>query len=112
MAFQRGDVVLVPFPFSNLTTTKVRPAVVLSSALYHRTQPDVILGAVTSNTSTATTPSDYVLNDWQQAGLRYPSAFKAVIFTLEPVLILHRIGALSPSDLREVSRRTRSALEL
>jgi len=30
MAFQRGDVVLVPFPFSDLSTIKVRPAVVVS----------------------------------------------------------------------------------
>jgi mRNA-degrading endonuclease toxin of MazEF toxin-antitoxin module len=32
MAFQRGDVVLVPFPFSDLSTTKVRPAVVVSGS--------------------------------------------------------------------------------
>jgi len=35
MTFRRGDVVLVPFPFSDLSTTKVRPAVVVSGALYH-----------------------------------------------------------------------------
>ena len=42
MKFQRSDVVLVPFPFSDLSTTKVRPAVVVSSALYHATEPDLI----------------------------------------------------------------------
>ena len=35
MTFRRGDVVLVPFPFSDFSTTKVRPAVVVSGALYH-----------------------------------------------------------------------------
>ena len=34
MTFRRGDVVLVPFPFSDLSTTKVRPAVVVSGALF------------------------------------------------------------------------------
>ena len=47
MKFQRSDVVLVPFPFSDLSTTKVRPAVVVSSALYHATEPDLLLAALT-----------------------------------------------------------------
>ena len=112
MAFHRGDVVLVPFPFSDLSTAKVRPAVVVSGSLYHTTQPDLILAAVTSKIAAATGPLDYVLSDWQAANLRYPSALKPVLFTLDPVRVLHRIGALTPSDLTEVDRRLRRALEL
>lgn len=112
MAFQRGDVVLVPFPFSDLSTTKVRPAVVVSGSLYHATEPDLILAAITSKITAMTGPLDYVLNDWQAANLRYPSALKPVLFTLDPVRVLHRIGALTPSDLAEVDRRLRRALEL
>ena len=58
MAFQRGDVVLVPFPFSDLSTTKVRPAVVVSGSLYHTTEPDLILAAITSRVATANGPLD------------------------------------------------------
>lgn len=112
MAFQRGDVVLVPFPFSDLSATKVRPAVVVSSSLYHATEPDLILAAITSKVAAATGPLDYVLDDWQAAGLRYPSAFKPVVFTLEPARVLHRVGALTPPDLAEVDQRLRLALEL
>lgn len=112
MAFQRGDVVLVPFPFSDLSTTKVRPAVVVSGSLYHATERDLILSAITSKITAMTGPLDYVLNDWQAANLRYPSALKPVLFTLDPVRVLHRIGALTPSDLAEVDRRLRRALEL
>ena len=82
MTFQRGDVVLVPFPFSDLSTTKVRPAIVVSSALYHATEPDLLLAAITSNIAAATGPLDYVLKDWQTANLRYPSAFKPVLCCL------------------------------
>ena len=71
MEFQRGDVVLVPFPFSDLSTTKVRPAVVVSGSLYHATEPDLILSALTSKIKSATAPLDYVLTDWQVAGLRF-----------------------------------------
>src|SRR5688572_12254157 len=75
MAFNRADVVLVPFPYTNLSATKVRPAIVISSNAYHSTEPDLLLAAITSRVSAATGPLDYVLNDWQAAGLRYPSAF-------------------------------------
>ena len=53
MAYQRGEIVLVPFPFSDLSTTKVRPAIVISSAMYHQAEPDLLLAAITSNLSAA-----------------------------------------------------------
>lgn len=43
MAFQRGDVVSIPFPFTNLTATKTRPAVVVSSATYHTVRTELLL---------------------------------------------------------------------
>ena len=39
--YEFGDVVLVPFPFTNQTGSKRRPAVIVSSAAYHRGRPDV-----------------------------------------------------------------------
>jgi mRNA interferase MazF len=112
MTFQRGDVVLVPFPFSDLSTTKVRPAVVVSSELYHSTEPDLLLAALTSRVEAATGPFDYQLNDWRAAGLRFPSALKPVLVTLDPVRVVHRTGELSTADLAQVDERLRRALDL
>ena len=112
MSYQRGDVVLVPFPFSDLSTTKVRPAVVVSGALYHSTQPDLLLSALTARVASATGSLDYHLSDWHSAGLRFPSALKPVIVTLDPSRVVHRIGALSAGDLAEVGNRLRRALAL
>ena len=112
MAFQRGDVVLVPFPFTDLSAIKVRPAVVVSSALYQATEPDLILAAITSRIAAATGPLDYVLSDWRAAGLRYPSAFKPALATLEPVRVLYHIGALTAADLAQVTQRVHRALDL
>lgn len=112
MAFQRGDVLLVPFPYSDLSTTKVRPAVVISGILYHALEPDLILAAITSKVTTAVGPLDYVLLDWLQAGLRQPSALKPVLFTLDPARVLHPIGALTSRDLAVVVQKLRLALEL
>lgn len=112
MVFPRGDLVLVPFPFSNLSTTKVRPAVVVSSALYHSREPDLLLAAITSQVATATGPLDYPLKDWRRAGLHFPSAFKPVLFTLDPARVLYRIGTLTVPDLIEIDERLRRALGL
>ena len=112
MAFQRGDMLLVPFPYSDLSTTKVRPAVVVSNVLYHALEPDLILAAITSKLTGAVGPLDYILLDWQQAGLRQPSALKPVLFTLDPGRVLHPIGVLSTRDLAAVEQKLRLALDL
>lgn len=40
-----GDVVLVPFPFTDQSTTKNRPAVVVSSSAYNANRPDIVVAA-------------------------------------------------------------------
>lgn len=112
MEFQRSDVLLVPFPFSDLSVTKVRPAVVVSSSIYHDVEPDLILAAITSNVLVTASPMDYILKDWQAAGLRHPSALKPVLFTLDPTRVIHRVGRLTVADQNEVDRRLRRALGL
>lgn len=110
--YNRGDLLLVPFPFSDLSTTKVRPVVVVSSSSYHSAEPDLILGALTSRVSAAIGAFDYVLTGWQTAGLKFPSAFKPVLFTLDPSRVVFQIGTLNTIDLEEVDRRLRMMLEL
>ena len=106
------DVVLIPFPFTDLSTTKIRPAVVLSSSLYHATEPDLVLGAITRNLAAASAPVDYILVDWRAAHLFYPSAFKPLVFTLEPSSVRYRIGQLSHRDLTEIETRLRLMFDL
>ena len=90
-----GDVVTVDFV--GATGTKRRPAVVVSSALYHQHRPDLVLGVLTSQVSRATTPLDYLLQDWASAGLRQPSAFRAYFGMATPAAV-RVIGHLSARD--------------
>ena len=69
---QPGDVVTVEFP--GVTGVKRRPAVIVSTNMYHRSRPDVILALLTGQVGDATAPTDYTLQDWAQAGLHRPSA--------------------------------------
>ena len=112
MAFLKGEVLLVSYPYTDLTTVKARPAVVVSSARYHGEKPDLILAALTTNVAAATGSLDYELQDWAAAGLRFATAFKPVVATLEPGLVVHRIGSLTPRDLTEIQTRLRGALDL
>lgn len=112
MAFQRGDVILIPFPFTDLTAAKTRPAVVVSSAAYQRSRPDLLLAYVSSQISKATAPIDYVLADWQAAGLLKPSFVRPKVAAIEPKLIVHQVGRLSGQDLDEVDRSLRRAMAL
>ena len=112
MAFQRGDVVLIPFPFTDLTATKTRPAVVVSSATYHNVRSELLLAYVSSQTAKAIAPIDYMLNDWQAAGLLKPSFVRPKIAAIEPKLVVHQVGQLSSQDLDEIDRRLRRAMDL
>ncbi len=71
-----GDVVTVDFV--GATGIKRRPAVVVSSNLYHTHRPDLVLASLTSQTSVAITPTDYILQDWAVAGLSRPSAVRVI----------------------------------
>jgi len=48
MTFERGDVVLIPFPFTDLSGLKRRPVLVLSTATYNRRTPDFVVCGITS----------------------------------------------------------------
>ena len=97
-AFEFGSVVLVPFPFTDQTTTKKRPAVVVSSDAYHREQPDIIIMAITSQLRPAAAFGDATIDDWQGAGLLKPSVLKPLLATLERRLVLRTLGQLKAPD--------------
>jgi mRNA interferase MazF len=99
-----GDVTLVPFPFTDQSTTKKRPAVVVSSAEYHRTTSDVIVMAVTSKTIASSTGGDVRFRQWQEAGLKRPSQLKPILATLDRSLVVRKLGSLQPLDRAALKR--------
>ena len=112
MAFQRGDVVLIPFPFTDLSAAKTRPAVVVSSELYHQARSELLLAYISSQVLKVNPTLDYLLLDWTVAGLLRPSFVRPKIAAIEPVLIVHQVGRFSARDLLEVDRRLRRAMSL
>ena len=103
-----GDVVLLEFPGAR--QVKRRPAVVVSSDLYHRKRPDIVVGLITSQTGTATSPTDYVLQDWRSVGLHQPSAYRTFLVTVPSSMASQLIGRLSKRDLDRVRKCLQLAL--
>lgn len=97
MPLFRGELVAVPYPFTDLTGSKTRPALVVSTDQYNRSCFDVLVAAVTTQLSRVTA-FDHVLIDWRGAGLRYPSAVKGRVVTLAQKLVLRSVGRLGPVD--------------
>lgn len=108
--YKQGDILLVPFPFTDQSALKQRPAVVLSSEAYNRLHPDVILAPVTSRIQSAS--SGIILEDWQSAGLLKPSVVKPVLSSFVITLVKRQLGSLSSRDLEEVRALFRQILDL
>jgi mRNA interferase MazF len=109
MPFEFGDIVLVPFPFTNQAASKKRPAAVVSSRSYNTAKPDVILMAVTSQLRANAILGEVWVQEWKAAGLLKPSAIKPVFATLEQSLVIRQLGALVAADresLRQAIART------
>lgn len=96
--FQFGEVVLVPFPFTNQAESKKRPAVVISSPAYHTNRPDLLIMAITSQARTTLDFATFPVVDWQAAGLLKSSFAKPVLTTLEQARVIRSMGSLSPRD--------------
>lgn len=111
--YKRGDVVLVPCPFSDQTSVKQRPSLVISVDAFQARVPDLLIMAVTSQVGGPLKLGEFVIRnwrDWQAAGLLKPSAVKAAIATVEARLIRRRLGHLSAYDLEQLKKMLQDLL--
>jgi mRNA interferase MazF len=105
--YRPGDIVLVRFPFTDLSATKKRPALVLSTPRFTARQGDVVVLAMTSQPQSE---AKLRLSRWQLAGLPKPSWLKPVIGTLAVTLILRHLGRLHAADRPRVRLALRQAI--
>ena len=101
--FRCGEVVLLPFPYTDQTGSKRRPALILSTDAYNRRRGDIIVAPITGNLATGQA-DDTALIAWDQAGLLKSSVVKGILGTVEQALVLRVLGTLSASDPVEQDR--------
>ncbi len=109
MICKPGDVVVVPFPFSERAGTKRRPALVLSAAAFNRESGHCILAMITTRTRPAW-PGDAEIRDLRRAGLPRPCTVRPKLFTLDNRFVLRRAGRLAPADRDRVAKATAGVL--
>ncbi|MBI1923090.1 type II toxin-antitoxin system PemK/MazF family toxin [Candidatus Poribacteria bacterium] len=114
LILSRGDVVLARFPFTDLTGTSVRSALVVSPGQIGQ---DIILVAISSVLRGGSVPTDYTVDmthpEFAMTGLRVTSVFRVhKLATVERSVIVRRLGRIGPQLQAQVERLLRTVLAL
>ncbi|MEB3338690.1 MAG: type II toxin-antitoxin system PemK/MazF family toxin [Leptolyngbyaceae bacterium] len=94
----KNDIILVRYPFSDLSSSKVRPAIVVSTA--HISQ-DIMITPLTSKTG-GLVEGELILIEWVAAGLNVTTAVKRGLYTLHESLVVKRVGTLEDVDAEQL----------
>jgi mRNA interferase MazF len=113
---KRGTIVLINAHFTDLSSTKIRPALVISNEDYNTKQDDMVLILITSNTSRFN-PDDYVIEthnpEFKNTGLKRALTFKVgKIITVHKKLLMAKLGIADTNTLDEIEKRLRNLLAL
>lgn len=103
MSCSRNDVVLLPIPFTDLTSRKVRPAIVVG-----KQGSDVFVVPISSQLEN----TDWVLEEWSAAGLNVRCGVKAQVATVEEKRIIKIVGSLKSRDIETLNKHLRRWIEL
>lgn len=106
--YLKNDIILVRYPFSDLSNFKVRPAVIVSTI--HVSQ-DILIVPLTSKISSLL-PGEFILTEWKKEGLNVPTAVKRGIYTVEKQLVIKTIGKLQKVDATKLDKSLKNWLGL
>lgn len=109
----RGDIVLMTFPFSDLSSTKVRPALIVSPV--SNADNDIIVALISSNTIRSSVSTDFILPSshsyFSLTGLKVESIFRmSKLHNLTKSLAKRRIGKVSEQLMKDLEIKLRLAL--
>jgi mRNA interferase MazF len=94
--FKKWEVILVPFPFTYLTTNKKRPALIVSNNDYNKSE-NLVIALITSNIRDSN--DDYKIIKWSEAGFPKESVIKMKFATVDKSIIVRKLGKLKKEDI-------------
>jgi mRNA interferase MazF len=110
----RGDIVMVRFPYSDGSGSKVRPSLVVQSDVDNRRLRNTIVAMITGNVSHAHEPTQFLIDpslpDGTASGLRGPSVVKCGV--LSTVADRRKIGSLPNTAMQQINDCLKAALDL
>ena len=101
--FERFEVLVVPFPFTDRLAAKRRPALVISSGTFNRAAGHSVMAMITS-TAHSSWPNDVAIRELETAGLPSACVVRMKLFTLDNRLVLKTAGTLSKRDSDAVEK--------
>lgn len=112
--YELYEVVKVPFPFTEIHASKIRPALILSSEKYFNAQVGLSIMTMITSLKPAQNlwPTDLIIENLDFTGLSFPSIIRFKMFTLDHRLILGRLGKLSDIDQNRVHHKLKEILYL
>jgi len=106
--YSKNIVILVRYPFSDLSNAKVRPAVIVNAP--HSSQ-DILIVPLTSKIGSLL-DGEFVLANWSAAGLNVVTAVKRGIYTVNRSLVIKTVGKLPDVDIDRLEQSLRTWLGL
>ncbi len=103
---KQGDILLIPIPFSDLTTNKKRPVLVLSNTKYNSKTSDIVVTAITSNIEDKEYSVLVTQNDLSDGELLVDSLIRVdKIYTLSKNIVLKKFGHVKIEKIIEVKKK-------
>jgi mRNA interferase MazF len=103
--YKRGEIVLVSFPFTDLSSIKQRPALVVSPDSLNSTREDLLIIAITSQIPPTLEPDEFMIpaSDLVFCGLPKPSIVRvSKLASLHKTLIIKRIGIMPAPSMEHI----------
>lgn len=101
--YEQGDIVIIPVPFTDLTSQKRRPVIVISNNTYNRKTDDIVVVALTSNPTETDYSFTITSSDLELGMLNRPGKVRTdKIYTLSQSIVLKRFGRISSDVLDRI----------
>jgi mRNA interferase MazF len=98
-----GDIILVPVPFTDLSSQKRRPVIVISNDAYNRRSADVVVAAMTSNPAKVPYSFQVTSTDLREGALNRPGTVRVdKIYTLAQSIVVKKFGKVSATVIERI----------
>ena len=109
---KQGDIILIPIPFTDLSSSKRRPVLVLSNNDYNSKTDDIVVAAITSNILLKDYSINITTDDLVDGNLKVDSCIRAdKIYTLSQNIVIKRFGTVNEDVIEEVKSKISELIE-
>lgn len=110
--YKQGDILLIPISFSDLTSRKKRPVLVISNSQYNYKTEDIVVVAITSNLESKEYAIKFTNDDLIEGKLKVVSCIRTdKIYTLSKYIVIKKIGSVKKEIIDKVKVQINQLLE-